>query len=138
MMFKFVVIILFIFLSACLTQQVDDCTNYDYSDCNTLKPDSALVTIKFSTTKLKPFTLLKIYHGFAEDSNLVISDSFPEGILKLSLPVNKYYSVQAFYHLSDTKIIAVDGQKLKIWKVQVCDSICWNNNSPVIDVKLKR
>jgi len=138
-MIKFLqVVIISVFFASCVTQQVDDCSTYDYSDCITTKPDSSFITIKFSTSKEQPLAFLKLYRGFIDDNVLIEADSLSEGIHKVLLPVDQYYSVLAIYSNNGDTMIAVDGDKLKIWKVRVCDSICWNTNQPILDVRKKR
>jgi len=129
---------LFITLQSCYTHNVDDCTQYDYSDCITKRPDSAIVRIKYTVSRFHPSVPLQIFKGKIDNNLLIYSDTLTDGLLKILLPVNEYYSARVYYINPGDTIIAIDGDKLKLWKEHVCDSVCWSTNEPVIDLRLKR
>jgi hypothetical protein len=55
------------------------------------------------------------------------------------LPVNEYYSVAAEYMHNGKKVVVVDGDKLKIYRVSDnCDEICWIFRGGKVDASLKK
>ncbi|NLJ06032.1 MAG: hypothetical protein GX437_00025 [Sphingobacteriales bacterium] len=123
--------------SACHTISVDDCSTYDFSDCQTRKPDSALVSVTFSSSKMTPEIYIELFRGKTDHGEKIDSGYFSEGFTEFLLPVDQEYSAKAYYFKGKDTIITIDGCYLNRDYVKVCDSVCWEVNNPVLKLKLK-
>ena len=115
----------------------EDCSTYDYSDCNLTEPMHAEVSIAFTintTHKKIPF---KIYKGYLDDGVILLSDTSSTSNKTFYLPQNQYYTVEAEYIVNNTKIIAVDGFNFKKSSNLKCDSLCWSTETKILRVNLK-
>lgn len=114
-----------------------DCETYDYSDCNTLEPDKAILEINFTINKTYPKVPYIVYTGFIEDGNILLKDTATLSTISHLVDFGKYYSIRAEYASNGKKLYAVDGNELKKWKVDKCDSTCWETQERSFKVSLK-
>jgi hypothetical protein len=117
----------------------EDCTTYDYADCNTIQPLDGILYMKFTinaTYKKVPFV---VYKGFVDsgDENIIYRDTAYTADYNVLVDFGKYYSVKAEYSLNGNKVFAVDGDEIKKWKVEKCDSTCWETQERTFHLTLK-
>ncbi|MEI7596096.1 MAG: hypothetical protein WCK02_10140 [Bacteroidota bacterium] len=122
---------------ACNSVSQEDCTNYDYSDCNTIAPDSGLLNINLTINGENSKVPIAIYKGKYENGNKISEDTLTVSTASYSLPVNNYYSVRAKYKSQNKIIFAIDGGEITVKKNYICDSTCWSVKSANADVRLK-
>lgn len=116
---------------------VDDCTTYDYADCNTSEPTHATITAKVTINSYNAFVPLIVFKGYIDQKDTFLLDTARTSKHELSLPVGVYYSVLAKYKTSDKTIYAVDGGFVDKYKQKVCDSTCWNSDNKKLNLYLK-
>jgi len=114
-----------------------ECVDADYSDCETIDPDSADLIISLTMNSANPEVIVTVYKGEIESKEILSKDYVSTEEFLVYAPVNKYYSVTAEYSVDGKRIIAVDGGKLKKIKSTYCDSTCWTITGGEYDVKLK-
>ena len=115
----------------------EDCSTYDFLDCNRTVPTLAEVSILFThnaTHKKVPF---KIFKGYIDDGDILLSDTSNTNNITFYLPVNQYYTVEAEYIVNNEKIKAIDGYDFKNTSTLKCDSTCWSTNTKILRVNLK-
>lgn len=117
----------------------------DCSECYVPKPDYGPVTLTLSRNAENDSIPILIFKGKYEESYLddfssaVIIDTVAESTITVDLPVNEFYSVAAQYIRDGKKVVVVDGDRLKLYKVSdQCDEICWIFRGGNIDVRLKK
>lgn len=115
---------------------VEDCNNYNYSDCNTTEPSLAGLNIKLTINAQNPEVLIEIFKGKYEENNLVYSELVNVEKFSVLLPPS-YYSVRATYRKGNETVYAIDGDKCKINYTQVCDSLCWDTDEGYLNLELK-
>jgi len=116
----------------------NDCTDVDYSNCNTNEPEVGNMNIKLTINNENTEVPISVYKGKYEDGVLVTSDTATSSKFVLSLPVNEYYSVTARYKSGDKIIFALDGDKIKKKKNILCDSTCWSVIDGNVNLKLSK
>jgi len=115
----------------------EDCTNYNYSDCNTTEPLEAGLNISLTINAENTRVPITIYEGNIENNVIVSTDTVSTNKYNILLPPDKYYSVKARY-ISGTKIVyAIGGATIKKLRNQVCDSVCWSTQDGNVNVELK-
>jgi len=114
----------------------EDCEEYDYSDCITLKPDFGLLIIKLTSSDTINPTIISVYKGYFEERNLIFSDTTTAYSLIYEMNLNEYYTVTAFYKTPEKDILAIDGDKIRLFEYPVCDSICYVVENAVIDLRI--
>lgn len=132
------VFILTLLLSCNRPVEPDDCTNYDYSNCNTVKPDFGDVIVFVTVNKTITEVPICVYKGKIDDSVIIFRDTLSMELERYELPVNEYYSVAASYNLDGRKITAISGGKLSMKGYPICDSICYVVKEPIINVRLRK
>lgn len=117
----------------------------DCSECYVPKPEYGPVTISFTHNAENSRIPIKIFRGKYEESflndnsNVVVVDTVSQSSAIYDLEVNEYYSVAAEYMVNGKKVIVVDGDKLKLYKVSdSCDEVCWIYRGGVIDAEIKK
>jgi hypothetical protein len=114
-----------------------DCTNYNYSDCNTTEPFLVGLNIKLTINDENPRVPITIYEGDAEEQLIVRIDTITTTDFNVLLPVNKYYSVKVRYRKNGQTIYAFGGAKTKKTGSTICDSTCWTTTEGYVNVELK-
>lgn len=133
---KYILIILVLFFSACKDSS-EDCTDTDYSSCNTTEPTEGELKVVLTINAENPAVPLFIYKGKIEAGELLSVDTAESSFYSVILPVNEYYSVAAKYKSGSRTIYAVDGDKIKRKSSVMCDSTCWRVIDAKVNVKLK-
>lgn len=117
----------------------------DCSECYTNKPDYGPVTVSLTRNSENSRIPIKIFKGKYKESYLndyssaVIVDTTSSSSYSVDLEVNEYYSVAVEYNKNGKKVIVVDGDKLKIYKVSDnCDDVCWIYKGGDIDATLRK
>ena len=113
-----------------------DCSTYDYSDCNTIEPDKAKLSVKLTINTENQSVPITIYSGKFEDNNIFLVDTVAKDNYDTLLPIG-YYTVAAKYIKGSDTILAMDGAKTSKSKNVTCDSTCWKVTSADFNVKLK-
>lgn len=119
--------------------------NVDCSECYVPKPEYGPFTITLTPNDENRRIPVKIFKGkyqenFLKDfSSAVILDTVSVSNYVTDLKVNEYYSVAAEYTHNGQKVIVVDGDRLRIYKVSDnCDEICWIFRGGKVDASLKQ
>lgn len=118
-------------------RDVEDCQNYDYADCNTSEPGKVALNITLTINQENQSVPLLIYEGNLEDDVLVRTDTVNTPDFVVMMPPDHYYTVVAGYLSHGTTVKAVDGDRVKKIRSQVCDSVCWDVQEGNVDVRLK-
>ncbi len=134
----FIYLILLLYSSCDRPIPPDDCFDYDFSDCNTIRPDEGEIILRFSINKHIPAVAFTVFKGKTDLKDTILSDTLNIELIRYSLPVDQYYSVSADYMVDGKKIRAIAGGEIKLKKYLVCDSICYVVSNPVINLKLRR
>jgi len=113
----------------------DDCLSYDYHDCNTIEPQFADATFKFTLNGQIPYVPFIIYKGDIEDNTPVFYDTAFSSNVYYYLDFGKY-SIKATYHINGKTIYVIDGALAEKWNNQICDSTCWGWDSLVLDLQI--
>ena len=132
--------ILFLMLTICFScdkPMVEDCENYNFSDCSLDQPDWGLVKVQVTINSENPYVPLTFFRGNIEDNVVEVIDTAYSGELKVDMPLNNYFSVKAIYKSGIKQIIAVDGGDFTTKKYHVCDQDCWVIRGGEYDVRLK-
>lgn len=115
------------------------------SECYVPKPEYGPVTVTLTINSENSRIPIKIFKGKYEEnfikdySTAIIIDTITGTNYSVDLQVNEYYSVAAEYNLNGKKVVVVDGDKLKIYKVtDQCDETCWIYRGGDIDATLKK
>lgn len=116
----------------------DDCNDYDYSNCNTVKPGYGNIIVKITINRNITTVPLSIYQGNIDDGFLIFHDTLEMELVKYRLPVNQTYTVIAHYNLDGRKIKAINSGRIVRKGYLICDSVCYVVREPVIDIKLRK
>jgi hypothetical protein len=115
----------------------EDCETYNYSDCNTIEPFEAELSMAFSISKNIRMVPFEIYKGSIEENIILLKDTAWSSKVKYTLEIPEYYSVRARYVIDGKTIYTVDGVKMDKKSVQKCDSICWKDSNKELDLTLQ-
>ncbi len=117
----------------------------DCSQCYVPKPEFGPVKVSVTMNSENTRIPIKIFKGKYEEAFLknyesaVIIDTLSVSSIEYNLDVNEYYSVAVEYIQNGEKVIVVDGDKLKMYKVSdSCDEVCWIFKGGDIDATLKK
>lgn len=110
----------------------------DCSECFDYKPDSADLLIYVTINNEHPEVPIVVYRENVEGKLVDWVDTIRESPHPLWSAVDQYYSVTAEYTVGDKKIIAVDGDRMKVKHVsESCDFECWIISGGYLRVELK-
>ncbi len=127
-----------LFLISCNKDYNVDCSTYDYSNCNTLEPTNADITITITMQNIYSKVPIWLYKGkFGDNQELIYADTISKAETKFNLQLNQDYYAKAEYIKDGKKIYAVDGSFLKKVGKTICDSTCWIIKGDAIDLRLK-
>jgi hypothetical protein len=114
-------------------------------ECYTDKPKVGPVTVNVSIDSENKRIPIRIFKGEYKESyrtdlsKAIQIDTLEEESAIYDLDVNEYYSIVAEYSSNGKKIIAVNGDKLKIYRVSdSCDGECWIFRGGKLDATLKK
>ncbi len=117
---------------------VEDCSDYDYSDCNQIEPDSTNLVIKATIDNIHSNVPITIYRGTVDNGIVLYSGSMIQSEFYFKVPVNENYAVKAIYKIGNKTIISVDGDFVKKKSKRVCDATCWAVVNNEMDVRLSQ
>ena len=110
----------------------------DCDECFDYKPDSADLVIYVTVNSEHPEVPIVLYRGNVEANRVDWVDTLRESPYYLWSAVDQYYSVTAEYTVGEKKIIAVDGDRMKVKHVsEACDFECWIISGGYFKVELK-
>ncbi|NJO69487.1 MAG: hypothetical protein HC830_09590 [Bacteroidetes bacterium] len=134
---------LFIGLLSCGDEYFFD--DVDCSECFIPRPEVGPVNITITIDSENKEVPVRIYKGKYEESyrndlsNVIFMDTISNQNFSVDLEVNEYYSAVAEYKKNGEKILVVDGDRLKQYKVSDnCDEVCWIYKGGNIDATLKK
>lgn len=116
---------------------VDDCSEYDYADCDTWDPSYSYIFMEFTINDENPEVPYEIYRGKLEDGNLIHSDTARTKKDSVELDFEIDYTVKAKYKKGGKTIYAIDMDKATKWSQDVCDSTCWHYIDAEVDLRLR-
>ena len=134
----FSVLMIAVIISCNRPVEPDDCSTYDYSNCNTIEPSFGDVVVFVTVNKTITSVPICVYKGKIDENIILLRDTLTMELERYELPVNEYYSVAAYYNIDGRKICAVSGGKLSMKGYQICDSICYVVKEPIVNVRLKK
>ncbi len=114
-----------------------DCETYNYSDCNTLEPFTADMTMSFSYRNSSNYIAFEIYDGTVDKGQVIVYDTAWGSSVTYTMPIPAYYSVSAKYLIDGKTIYTIDGAEMKKKKKSVCDSTCWIAENISLDLMVK-
>lgn len=127
----FICITCSVFLLSNCNKDTDDCDPDAY--CDTLPYDSGYVNIQ-SSYKGQGIPII-VYNGYVEDNDVLFYDTMWDVEYSYWLPLDKRYSVEAYYYESNKTIIALDGAKIKQASFWNCGEECYEESEITLDVK---
>lgn len=131
------VFILISFLTGCDKPIVQDCENYDFSDCDLDEPEWGFLIIDVTINDENTKVPIVIYKGYMEDNIIEWEDTATTSKYEIDVSLNQYYSVVATYKSGDKTILAVDGDYFEKKRVKVCDERCWIIKGGEYNLELK-
>lgn len=116
----------------------DDC---NYSDCNTVEPVFADVSVTFTRNEANPSPTIYVKRGFYD--NGVIIDTIKTDTVSgfwadIMLTVDFQYTFYTKYIDGKDTIIAIDGGYVRKKSRKECDTICWSVENTMFNIKLKK
>lgn len=133
----YIILTLFVIATfACKRIYVDDCSQYDYSDCDTWEPYDAVLTVRVTINNKNPKVPITMFYGNFENNDTAIVDTLTKDT-EYYVPIDKKYSVLAKYKTDNGFIYALDGAEVKKSSQNVCDSTCWFTTDDIADCRLK-
>ena len=115
---------------------VDDCYNYDYSDCITMKYSTSFIYMNFSLNDENDNIPYTLYEGSVDNGEVLLQDTAFKENITLEGSFDIPYSVKAEYLVNGEKIYVIDGGTAIRWDQEVCDSTCWHYEDIELDLKL--
>ena len=113
-----------------LTVDCDDCFDY--------LPDTADLIIYVTIDAENPEVPIVLYRGNVEEGQVDYVDTVRSSPYHLPSAVDQFYSITAEYSVGDKKVIAVDGDKMKIKKEhESCPPTCYTIKGGYLKVELK-
>ena len=110
----------------------------DCDECFDYEPDSADLLIYVTLNNENPEVPIKLYRGNVEQGKEDWVDTISESPFHLWSAVDQFYSITAEYTVGDKKIVAVDGDMMKVKHVsESCDYECWIIKGGYLKVELK-
>ena len=110
----------------------------DCDECFNSEPDSADLVIYVTLNNEHPEVPIVVYRETMEGNQVDWVDTVRKSPYYLWSDVDQYYSVTAEYSVGDGKIIAVDGDRMKVKHVrESCDFDCWIIKGGYLKVELK-
>jgi len=109
------------------------------ADCTSEEPVNTNLEIKLDLSNNGYYTLINIYEGNLEDSILYTSQQTNiTYFLKVSVAINKKYTVTATYFIPDNYYTAIDSATPRVkYEKDQCDDPCYFVYDKVIDLRLK-
>lgn len=109
------------------------------ADCTSEEPVNTNLEIKLDLSSNGYYTLINIYEGNLEDSILYTSQQTNiTYFLKVSVAINKKYTVTATYFIPDNYYTAIDSATPRVkYEKDQCDDPCYFVYDKVIDLRLK-
>ncbi len=109
------------------------------ADCTSEEPLTADLEIKLDVNYTSKNTVINIYEGNLEDS-ILYSSHYPPiaNSLKVSVSLNKKYTVTATYNISDNYYTAIDSATPRVrYDEDQCTDPCYFVYDKSIDLRLK-
>jgi len=135
-----IIIVSFLLLSSTHCRKgyivVDDCSNYDYSDCETNKYSTSFIYLSFSISEQYTEIPFELYRGNVDEGELILQDTSKSNELTLEGEFDVFYSVKAKYQNGENSYYVIDGGEAKRWSQKVCDSTCWHYEDLDLDLSL--
>jgi hypothetical protein len=126
----------FMSLASC-KDKTENCTQWDYERCNTIKPSRYTAKVNLTINSENPSTIVRLYEGNWEDNRLISQDIVKLRQFWYTLDVEKYYSVTATYRKGNTTIVAIDGGEVKVTSYQACELTCYEVKKIEFDLKIE-
>ena len=128
----------FLILLVCSCSEKIFTAGVDCEECYQIKPDSAYLTVELTIDDTYESIPLVVYRNEVEKRDKEYVDTAYESPYYLLVPVNSEYSVEAEYIKGNSKIIAIDGARIKIRHVSSeCDEECWIIEGDELNMELK-
>ena len=113
-----------------LTVDCDDCFDY--------RPDTADLIIYVTINAENPEVPIVLYRGNVEEGQVDYLDTVRSSPYHLPSAVDQFYSITAEYSVGDKKVIAVDGDEMKIKKEHdSCPPKCYIIKGGYLRLELK-
>jgi len=130
-------LLIFLFFS-CKVSKDEDCTQWDYDNCNTEWPYTGEVEVKLTINNEYRLQKVRLYEGDFEKGKLVWERAYGREVVNELLETEVYYSFTATYlkNNGDT-IIAVDGGTLGVRSYRACELTCYELKRLTIDLRVR-
>ncbi|MBW6478578.1 MAG: hypothetical protein K0B37_04050 [Bacteroidales bacterium] len=130
-----ILIITLVILSSCKSKY-EDCTDQDYANCETEKPQTGRITILLSINQENPYVPVRLYEGNFENGRLVREDTIRMRTFNYFLTPEKDYSFKATYKDGTSTVLAINGGRIKVSTYRMCELRCYEVNNLEIDLRL--
>jgi hypothetical protein len=128
----------FLILLVCSCSEKIFTAGVDCEECYQIKPDSAWLVVKLTVNDTYESIPLVVYRNEVEIRDMEYIDTAYESTYYLFVAVNREYSVEAEYIKGNSKIIAIDGTRIKTRHVSSeCDEECWIIEGDELNMELK-
>lgn len=133
---KIFLLVFIMFFPGC-KDKYEDCTEEDYNNCNTFRPETGIAEILLTINNQNPQVTVSLFEGDFEDGNLIWEKDVKTQQFTEVLDVEKSYSFTVSYQRDGTSIMAVDGGKIKVVSYTMCEYTCYETKDLTIDLELK-
>ena len=119
----------------------DDDYDCDYSTCNTVEPFYADIKVKFSRDIDNPAPVIYLLSGYYEENKIldtIATDTISDNYIYINVAVGHQYTVYTVYKSGNDTIVAIDGNFVTKESYEMCDSLCWEVENTVFNIKLKK
>jgi hypothetical protein len=114
----------------------EDCTDQDYANCNTEKPQMGRITVLLTINSENPSIPVNVYEGNFEDGRLLRADTIRTRTFNYFFTPEKDYSFTASYKDGPSTIMVVNGGQIKLSTYRMCELRCYEVNDMEIDLRL--
>jgi hypothetical protein len=130
------VVAILISIASC-KDKIENCTDYDYERCNSIRPTNSNIRVNLSINSENPTIVVRLYEGYWEDNKLISEKTVNFNSTWYTLDVEKYYSVTATYKKGNKTIVAIDGGEVKVKSYQACELTCYEVKTIEFDLKIE-
>ncbi len=138
-MIRFYTLVLFLsfpFMLSTCKSKYEDCTEADYNNCNTIRPETGMVEIRVTIDEENPIVTVRLYEGNFEEGKLLWEKTSHLRYRIEYLDTERAYSFTATYKRGNDIILAVDGGIIEVRSYQACEYKCYEVKNLDIDLTL--
>jgi len=131
----FIIICIILMFSSCRSK-FDDCTEQDYANCNTERPQTGRITARLTINSENRRVPVRVYEGNFEDGKLVREDTISIKTFNYFLTPDTEYSMVARYLRDNDTIMVVNKAYIRVIRYRMCELRCYDLDKPEVDLRL--